>query len=100
MKYKEVQEIAKKTIDYIKSEIKVGMSLIEVREKCENKMLDLGADSFWYYHGNAKRVFKPKPVHTIGQRNNCERDHIKAQTKISSVGSSGSFSPLISSQIS
>ena len=33
MKYKEVQEIAKKTIDYIKSEIKVGMSLIEVREK-------------------------------------------------------------------
>lgn len=49
MKYKEVQEIAKKTIDYIKSEIKVGMSLIEVREKCENKMLDLGADSFWYW---------------------------------------------------
>lgn len=49
MKYKEVQEIAKKTIDYIKSEIKVGMSLIEVREKCEKKMLDLGADSFWYW---------------------------------------------------
>ena len=49
MKYKEVQEIAKKTIDYIKSEIKVGMSLIEVREKCEKMMLDLGADSFWYW---------------------------------------------------
>ena len=53
MKYKEVQEIAKKTIDYIKSEIKVGMSLIEVREKCEKKMLDLGADSFWYWEVGA-----------------------------------------------
>lgn len=49
MKYKEVQEIAKKTIDYIKSELKVGMSLIELREKCENKLLELGADSFWYW---------------------------------------------------
>lgn len=49
MKYKEVQEIAKKTIDYIKSEIKVGMSLIDVRKKCESKMIELGADSFWYW---------------------------------------------------
>lgn len=49
MEYKEVQGIAKKTMDYIKSEIKVGMSLVEVREKCEYKMLELGADSFWYW---------------------------------------------------
>lgn len=49
MEYREVQSIAKKTIDYIKSEIKVGMTLVEIREKCEKKMRELGADSFWYW---------------------------------------------------
>ena len=49
MKYSTVQSIAKNTMDYIKSIIEVGMSLSEVREKCEQKMLDLGADSFWYW---------------------------------------------------
>lgn len=49
MEYREVQGIAKKTIDYIKREIKVGMTLVEIREKCEKKMRELGADSFWYW---------------------------------------------------
>lgn len=49
MDYLDVQLIAKNTMDYIKSIIEVGMSLSEVREKCEQKMLDLGADSFWYW---------------------------------------------------
>ena len=49
MQYKQVQQIAKDTIEYIKTQIKPGMSLIELRDKCEQKMLDLGADSFWYW---------------------------------------------------
>lgn len=49
MLYKQVQQIAKDTIEYIKTQIKPGMSLIELREKCEQKMLELGADSFWYW---------------------------------------------------
>ena len=49
MDYREVQKIAKDTIVYIKNEIKPGMSLIEVRRLCEEKMLSLGADSFWYW---------------------------------------------------
>ena len=47
--YQAVQKIAKDTIKYIKAEIRSGMSLIEVRSLCENKMRELGADSFWYY---------------------------------------------------
>ena len=47
--YKAIQKIAKDTIKYIKTEIIPGMSLKEVRHLCENKMLELGADSFWYY---------------------------------------------------
>ena len=49
MDYREVQKIAKDTIVYIKNEIRPGMSLVEVRRLCEEKMLSLGADSFWYW---------------------------------------------------
>ena len=45
-----VQMIAKDTIEYIKTIIHPGISLAEVRMLCENKMLSLGADSFWYWN--------------------------------------------------
>ena len=53
MEYKEVQKIAKDTIEYAKKNIYAGMSLIEIREMCERKMLELGADSFWYWNVGA-----------------------------------------------
>ncbi len=46
----EMQTIAKQTIKYIKSNISVGQSLAEIRKLCEDRMLELGADSFWYYN--------------------------------------------------
>ena len=49
MNYLEVQNIAKQTIDYIKTVIKLNMNLREIRKLCEDKMLSLGADSFWYW---------------------------------------------------
>lgn len=49
MDYREVQNIAKDTIDYIRQIIKPGMNLLEIRKLCEEKMLELGADSFWYW---------------------------------------------------
>lgn len=49
MKYSDVQNIAKETIIYIKSAIKPGMNLLDIRELCEKRMLSLGADSFWYW---------------------------------------------------
>ena len=49
MDYCEVQKIAKDTIAYIKTRIKPGMSLKAVRQLCEEKMMSLGADSFWYW---------------------------------------------------
>ncbi len=47
--YSRVQKIAKDTIEYIKNEIRPGMLLTQVRSLCEEKMIDLGADSFWYW---------------------------------------------------
>ena len=53
MQYHEVQNIAKDTIKYIKEIIVPGMNLIEIRKLCEDKMLELGADSFWYWNVGA-----------------------------------------------
>lgn len=53
MKYKEVQKIAKDTIKFAREEIHSGMSLLEIRKMCEHKMLELGADSFWYWNVGA-----------------------------------------------
>lgn len=50
MKYSDVQKIAKETIIYIKTIIKPGMNLLDIRRSCEKKMLELGADSFWYWN--------------------------------------------------
>ena len=47
--YSRVQKIAKDTIEFIKTEIKPGILLSQVRSLCEEKMLELGADSFWYW---------------------------------------------------
>ena len=49
MKYAEVQKIAKDTIEFIKTKITAGMKLTDIRQLCEDKMLELGADSFWYW---------------------------------------------------
>ena len=49
MKYAGVQKIAKDTIEFIKTKITAGMKLTDIRQLCEDKMLELGADSFWYW---------------------------------------------------
>lgn len=49
MGYFEVQKIAKQTIEYVRKTIRAGMTLLEVRDICEKKLLELGADSFWYW---------------------------------------------------
>lgn len=53
MTHYDIQELNRQTIDYAISKIKVGMSLIELRELCEQFMLNNGADSFWYYNVGA-----------------------------------------------
>ena len=45
----EVQQIAKDTMEALRQNIHAGMTLNDVRAFCENKMLELGADSFWYW---------------------------------------------------
>ena len=56
MEYRQIQQIARQTIEDVKGAIRPGMRLAQVRELCEQRMLELGADSFWY-HGIGAFVF-------------------------------------------
>ena len=47
--YSQIQLAAKQTIEYIKKVIQPGMRLIAIRKACEEKLLESGADSFWYW---------------------------------------------------
>lgn len=45
----DVQRIAKEAMAFIKSQVKAGMTLPHLRQLAENKMIELGATSFWYW---------------------------------------------------
>ena len=47
--YSQIQQTAKQTIAYIKKIIKPGMKLFDIRKLCEEKLMELCADSFWYW---------------------------------------------------
>jgi|FLOH01.1.fsa_nt_gi methionine aminopeptidase len=47
--YKIIQTIAKSTINYLKKEIRVGMSEKEIAVLSNNYMQSLGVESFWWY---------------------------------------------------
>lgn len=49
MTYSDVQNIARQAMQYMKNIIKPGMNLVDIRQACEQKMIQLGADSFWYW---------------------------------------------------
>jgi len=47
--YSQIQFAAKQTMEYVRNIIRSGISLSEIRKICEDKLLELGADSFWYW---------------------------------------------------
>ena len=69
MQYTDVQNIAKKTMEFIKDNIKPGITLPEIRILCETKMMELGADSFWYW--DVGHLFLPemKPRYLFQEKN-------------------------------
>ena len=47
--YKNMQNLNRATISYIKKIIRPGISLKEIKDSCEKFLLSNGADSFWYW---------------------------------------------------
>ena len=59
MSIKQMQDLARATIEYISKVIEPDMALSDVKKLCEEYMLDNGADSFWYW-GIGAFVFSNK----------------------------------------
>ncbi|KKQ71284.1 MAG: methionine aminopeptidase [Candidatus Peregrinibacteria bacterium GW2011_GWC2_39_14] len=52
-KYKQVQKIAKETIEFLKTFINEGLSAKEIKNAAEKFMIKKGINSFWYYNVGA-----------------------------------------------
>lgn len=74
--YFKIQSIAKETIEYAKKIIKPNLSLIKIREMCENKMLELGADSFWYYNVGALIFAGDETTKSVSDKEYITSDYI------------------------
>ena len=85
MEYKQVQQIAKDTMEYAKNNIKPGMRLPDVREMCERKMLELGADSFWYWDVGAFVFAGDETTVSVSGREYITSDRIVAENDLITI---------------
>lgn len=85
MEYREVQQIAKKTIEYAKTIIKPGMNLLDIRKSCEQKMLELGVDSFWYWDIGAFVFAGDETTVSVSGKQYVTSDRIIADTDIVTI---------------
>lgn len=85
MNYAEVQKIAKDTMAYAKSHIMPGMKLLDIREMCEQKMLDLGADAFWYWDVGAFVFAGEETTVSVSGRQYQTSDRIIAENDIITI---------------
>ncbi len=85
MTYSKVQAIAKNTIEYIKTVIKPNMNLQEVRKLCEDKMLELCADSFWYWNIGAFVFSGDETTVSVSGRDYVTSDKVIAENDIITI---------------
>ena len=83
--YTAVQQIAKDTIAYLRTVLRAGMHLADIRRLCEEKMLALGADSFWYYDIGAFVFSGEETAVSLSGRDYRTPDRILAETDILTV---------------
>ncbi len=85
MNYTQVQKIAKDTMDYAREIIVPGMNLRELRNLCEEKMFQLGADSFWYWDVGAFVFAGDETARSVSGRSYVTSDRIIARDDIITI---------------
>lgn len=85
MEYKQVQQIAKDTIAYAKQHIQPGINLRDIRKMCDEKMLELGADSFWYWDVGAFVFAGDETTVSVSGRTYVTSDRIIAPNDIITI---------------
>lgn len=85
MEYCEVQKMAKDTIAFARKNIHSGMTLVAVREMCEKKLIELGADSFWYWDIGAFVFAGDETTISISGTNYKTSDRVIAENDIITI---------------
>lgn len=85
MTYQHVQQIARDTIAYARTILHPGMQLTEVRRACEEKMLALGADSFWYWDVGAFVFSGDETAVSVSGRTYQTSDRLLAENDIVTI---------------
>ena len=71
-----MQNLNRATIEYASTVIVPGMTLVELRQLCEEYMLSHGADSFWYWDVGAFVFAGDKTAVSVSGREYKTDDHI------------------------
>lgn len=68
-KHKIVQDIARKTMDYLESNIACEMTEYEIKKMAEDFMLLCGIEGFWYYNIGALVLIDENSIFSISGKN-------------------------------
>lgn len=49
MTYRQMQDLNRAAMQYLIKNIRIGMTVQNIRDLCETYLLEHGADSFWYW---------------------------------------------------
>ena len=85
MKPFEVQQIAKRTLEFLQRQICAGMTLHDIRRIAEDKMLSLGATAFWYWNVGAFVFSGEDTVLSVSGKNYLTAEKIIAENDIITV---------------
>lgn len=76
---------SKKTIKFIKDVIQPGIKLLEIRNLCETKMMELGADSFWYWNIGAFVFAGDETILSVSGKEYTTSERIVAENDIITI---------------
>jgi len=81
----DMQDLNRATVEYAASIIVPGMTLVRLRELCEEYMLSHGAESFWYWDVGAFVFAGDKTAVSVSGREYITDDHIIEPTDIITI---------------
>lgn len=78
----EVQQIAKKAMEATRAALRPGQTLAEVRQDCEARLRELGADSFWYWGIGAFVFAGPGTIKSVSGRDYETSDYVLGEHEL------------------
>ncbi|UVY84722.1 M24 family metallopeptidase [Brachybacterium sp. NBEC-018] len=78
----EVQQIAQQAMKLTRASLRPGQTLADVRASCEARLLDLGADAFWYWGIGAFVFAGTGTIASVSGRDYRTPDHVLREDEL------------------